>query len=45
MNVLVAEDVVRYETDGKAKRPELKHDTIIQEPLVASESIAPEIES
>ena len=37
LKVLVAEDIIRYESDGKSKRPELKHDTIVQEPLVASE--------
>lgn len=42
MTVLVAEDIVRYESEGKAKRPELKHDTIIQEPLVASENPLPD---
>ena len=42
MKVLVAENVVRYESEGKSKRPELKHDTIIQEPLLASEDPIPE---
>jgi predicted transcriptional regulator len=42
MKVLVAENVIRYEEDGKAKRPELKHDTIITEPLVATDDPLPE---
>ena len=33
MKVLVAENIIRYVESGKAKRPELKHDTIISEPL------------
>ena len=37
LKVLVAEDIIRYEPSGKSKRPELKHDTIVQEPLLASE--------
>lgn len=41
LKVLVAENIVRYESDGKAKKPELKHDTIIQEPLVASDGPLP----
>lgn len=35
MKVLVAENIIRYEEDGKSKRPELKHDTIITEPVYA----------
>lgn len=42
MQVLVAENIIRYEENGKAKRPELKHDTIITEPLVATEDPVPE---
>lgn len=42
IDILVAENVVRCEPEGKSKRPELKHDTIIQEPVVASESPLPE---
>lgn len=42
MQVLVAENIIRYDKSGKAKRPELKHDTIVVEPLVASEEPLPE---
>lgn len=45
MRVLVAEDIVRYDTTGKSKRPELKHDTIVVEPLIASDDPLPETDS
>lgn len=38
LQVLVAEDIITYEKDGRSKRPELKHDTIIQEPLVSTQN-------
>lgn len=38
MEVLAAENIIRYAKDGKAKRPELKHETIISEPLVATDA-------
>lgn len=44
LQVLVAENVVRYVQDGRAKRPELKHQTIVQEPLVAVDDPLPESE-
>ncbi|WP_176765351.1 HVO_A0114 family putative DNA-binding protein [Halovenus aranensis] len=37
MKVLVAENIIRYVDEGKSKRPELRHDTIISEPLITSE--------
>lgn len=40
LKILAAENIVRLvktEKAGSPKRPELKHDTIIQEPLVVSE--------
>lgn len=37
LQVLVAENVVRYVEQGRAKRPELIHDTIVSEPIIASE--------
>lgn len=43
MKILVAEDIARYREEGKAKRPELKHDTIVVEPLVASEEPLPDV--
>jgi predicted transcriptional regulator len=42
LKVLVAENIIRYVDDGSAKRPELKHDTIVVEPLVTSEDPLPE---
>lgn len=42
MKVLVAENLIQYDTSGKSKRPELKHDTIIVEPLVSSEEPLPD---
>lgn len=36
LDVLARENVVRFETDGRAKRPRLKYDTVVEEPLVAS---------
>lgn len=32
--VLAGHDVVEYETDGRAKAPRLKHETVVVEPLV-----------
>lgn len=32
--VLAAHDIVEYETDGRAKAPRLKHETVVVEPLV-----------
>lgn len=34
LDVLVDENLVAFETDGRSKRPAIKPDTIIQEPLV-----------
>jgi predicted transcriptional regulator len=34
MQILVEEDIVRYVGNGSSKRPELKHDTIISEPVM-----------
>lgn len=34
LDVLVDENLVEFETDGRSKRPAIKPDTIIQEPLV-----------
>lgn len=34
LDVLVDENLVAFETDGRSKRPFIKPDTIIQEPLV-----------
>jgi len=42
LQVLVAENVIRHVEDGRAKRPELKHDTIVVEPIVASPDSSPE---
>lgn len=36
LDVLVEENVVRFETDGRSKRPVLKYDAVTVEPLVAS---------
>ena len=35
LDVLVQENVVAFETDGRSKRPYIKPDTIVQEPLVS----------
>lgn len=37
LDVLCEEGVVRRETDGRAKRPVLKYDTVTVEPVVAPE--------
>ena len=34
LKVLAGHDVVEYESDGRAKAPRLKHETVIVEPLV-----------
>lgn len=34
LDVLVDENLVAFETDGRSKRPFIKPDTVIQEPLV-----------
>lgn len=34
LDVLVEENVVAFESDGRSKRPYIKPDTIVQEPLV-----------
>ena len=34
LDVLVQEDVVAFETEGRSRRPSIKPDTIVQEPLV-----------
>lgn len=34
LKVLAEHDIVRYETDGRAKAPRLKHETVIVEPIV-----------
>ena len=39
LDVLVAENVVAYETEGRSKRPYIKPDTIVQEPLVTWSAI------
>lgn len=35
LDVLARENVVRFESDGRAKRPRLKYDTVVVEPLAA----------
>jgi DNA-binding transcriptional ArsR family regulator len=42
LKVLVAENVLRYVDEGRSKRPELKYDTVIAEPVVASDSPLPD---
>lgn len=44
LKILVAENVLRYVDEGRSKRPELKYDTVIAEPVVASTSPLPESE-
>lgn len=41
LRVLVAENVIRYVEEGRSKRPELVHDTIVVEPVVADAAIDP----
>lgn len=38
LDILVEEDVVQRVRDGKAKKPVLKHETIVTEPVVATRS-------
>lgn len=38
LDVLVEEDIVQRVRDGKAKKPVLKHGTIVTEPVVATSS-------
>jgi predicted transcriptional regulator len=38
LDVLIEEDIVQRVRDGKAKKPALKHETIITEPIVATRS-------
>lgn len=40
LDVLVQENVVAFETDGRSKRPYIKPDTIVQEPIVAGSTMA-----
>lgn len=38
LDVLIEEDIVQRVRDGKAKKPVLKHETIITEPVIATRS-------
>lgn len=39
LDVLVQENVVAFETDGRAKRPYIHPDTIVQEPIVTGSTV------
>lgn len=41
---LIEADLINIDTDGRADRPYLTHDTIVIEPLVAPEAAIPEAE-
>lgn len=43
LQVLVESDIVKLESDGKANRPVLAHDTVVVEPLAVPDAVVPDV--